>query len=185
MPVGCANLTGTLIDSELFRTRQGAFTGADKDRIGRFEGVGRGTLLLDEIDSLPLEQQGKLLRVLETRCFEPLGSHKQKRSEGRLVVASNVDLNTKVRLGDFREDLYYRAERDADRGAGLAGTAGRTSSPLALDFVADFARNECGREPPPATPEFLACLEAYGWPGNLRELKNIVQKCVIMGAAPR
>src|SRR5688500_16422204 len=106
--VACGALPPDLIESELFGYVKGAFTGADKDKEGKFAATGRGTLLLDEIDVLPPEQQAKLLRVIETGEFEPVGSNETQRSQARLVVASNYSLEDLVRAGSFRTDLYYR-----------------------------------------------------------------------------
>jgi transcriptional regulator with PAS, ATPase and Fis domain len=106
--VACGALPPDLIESELFGYVKGAFTGADKDREGKFAAAGKGTLLLDEIDALTPEQQAKLLRVIETGEYEQVGSNETKRSEARLVVASNYNLEDLVKQGTFRTDLYYR-----------------------------------------------------------------------------
>src|SRR5262249_51583596 len=106
--VNCGTLSGSLIESEMFGHVRGAFTGADRDRTGKFAEAGRGTLLLDDIDAVPLALQGKLLRVADERVFEPVGANRTQPFEARLVVASNRGLDEEVAAGRFRSDLFYR-----------------------------------------------------------------------------
>src|SRR5262249_51806742 len=108
MVIPCGALAANLIESEFFGHVKGAFTGADRPKVGKFEAVGGGTLLLDEIDALGLEQQAKLLRVIETGAYEPVGSNETKRCRARIIAASNWDLEQAVAAGTFRQDLYYR-----------------------------------------------------------------------------
>lgn len=175
--VACGAMPADLIESELFGHVRGAFTSADRSRIGRFEAAGKGTLLLDEIDALALKEQAKLLRVLETGEFEPVGSTETRTSEARLVVASNLDLETLAGENKFRTDLYYRLnvlqftlppvrERPLD------------VVPMALQFI-----GECGKRHninvQRVHREFLSALKRYQWPGNIREMKNQLQRSVL------
>ncbi|MCH7688791.1 MAG: sigma-54-dependent Fis family transcriptional regulator [Planctomycetes bacterium] len=175
--VACGALPRDLIESELFGHVRGAFTGADRNKIGRFEAAGRGTLLLDEIDILGPNEQAKLLRVIETSEYEMVGSTETRISKARLIVASNVDLQSLMEDSEFRSDLYYRLnvlefclpplrERLLD------------IVPLAVMFI-----NECckthGIEIRRVHRDFLEALKKYRWPGNVRELKNQVQRSVL------
>src|SRR5262249_49488166 len=136
--VGCGALSATLIESELFGHLRGAFTGADRDRPGKLSAAGKGTLLLDEINSLPLALQAKLLRAVDERVFEPVGANKGQPLRARLVAASNADLEREAAAGRFREDLYYRLNVVSfylpplrERRAAIA--------PLVRKFLAEFA----------------------------------------------
>jgi two-component system, NtrC family, response regulator HydG len=182
MTVACGALTSNLIESTFFGHVRGAFTGAVDNKIGKFEAVGNGTLLLDEIDTLGLEQQAALLRVIENREFEPVGSNETRYCLGRVVVASNWDLETAVRQGRFREDLYYRLnvmsfhlpplrERLSDIGALVRGIVGRYNTQHRKDLF------EVSRET-------LDVLEAFPWPGNIRQLDNVLQSAVLCSRGP-
>ena len=175
--VACGAMPADLIESELFGHVRGAFTSADRNRIGRFEAAGRGTLLLDEIDALALKEQAKLLRVIETGEFELVGSTESRISEARLIVASNLDLESLALQNKFRTDLYYRLnvlqfilppvrERPMD------------VIPMAVQFI-----SECSlRHNIPVSRihrEFLSVLKRYQWPGNIREMKNQLQRSVL------
>ena len=178
MPVACGALQPTLLESELFGHIKGAFTGADTTKAGRFEAVGEGTLLLDEIDVFSLGQQVKLLRVIETGEYEPVGSTKVKHSKAKLIVASNYCLQRLVELQKFRQDLYYRLNVLK---FGMPALRERPSDIefLATDFINEFC-GEIGSAPPKVTREFLHALRRYAWPGNLRELKNTMQRAVAL-----
>jgi transcriptional regulator with PAS, ATPase and Fis domain len=178
MPLACGALQPTLIESELFGHEKGAFTGADRSKIGKFEAVGPGTLLLDEIDSLTLEQQVKLLRVIETGEFEPVGSNDTRTSSARLIVASNVCLDTLVANNRFRKDLYYRLNVLKFHVPALRERI-PDIVPIALGFVVEIC-NRCGVRIRAVHPEFLASLRSYHWPGNLRELKNCMERAVVL-----
>jgi transcriptional regulator with PAS, ATPase and Fis domain len=182
MVVPCGALASSLIESELFGHARGAFTGADKAKVGKFEAVGKGTLLLDEVDALGLEQQAKLLRVIETGAYEPVGSNETKLCHARVVAASNWDLEQAVAEGKFRQDLYYRLnvlsfylpplrERPEDV---------RT---LARGMVAFFSK-KFKKELFAIHPEALRGLEAFPWPGNIRQLENVIQQSVLMSKGP-
>jgi DNA-binding NtrC family response regulator len=177
LTVPCGALPPQLIESELFGHVKGSFTGADRDKTGKFEAAGDGTLLLDEIDVLDSAQQAKLLRVIETGEFEPVGSNDTRTSGARLIVATNEDPKTLVDQGNFRPDLYYRlnvlefhipplCERRPD------------IIPLTLGFIDEF-RIAHGIGIQRIHPEFLDHLTSYDWPGNIRELKNHVRRAVL------
>lgn len=182
MVVPCGALSSSLIESELFGHARGAFTGANQAKVGKFEAVGEGTLLLDEIDTLGLEQQAKLLRVIETGAYEPVGSNTTLQCRGRIIAASNWDLEEAVEQGKFRQDLYYRLnvlalylpplrERVQDIG------------PLARGIMARFSA-KLQKEPLTLSAEALAVLESFRWPGNIRQLENVVQQAMLVSSGP-
>jgi DNA-binding NtrC family response regulator len=175
--VACGTLPSDLIESELFGHVRGAFTGADRSKIGRFEAAGRGTLLLDEIDVLGPKEQSKLLRVIETGEYELVGSTETRTSKARLITASNVDLETLMEKLEFRSDLYYRLNVLEFK---LPPLRERASDivPLALEFIDDCCRQH-GIEVRRIHRDFLEALKQYRWPGNIRELKNQVQRAVL------
>lgn len=176
--VNCGALPETLVESELFGHRQGAFTGADREQVGKFSQAQDGTLFLDEVDSLSLAAQSKLLRVVEERVFEPLGSGKSQRLVARLLFATNRDLKSEVQAGRFRQDLYYRLNVVTlalpplrDRAVGiptLVGSFLRDLRGRGMTRVREFSR------------EALASLQAYAWPGNIRELRNLVEQLAVL-----
>jgi DNA-binding NtrC family response regulator len=180
--VNCAALAVNLIESEMFGHVKGAFTGADHTRTGKFADVGAGTLVLDEIDALPLAMQAKLLRVIEDRLFEPVGSNKSLSLRARLIAASNRSLEEEVAAGRFRTDLHYRLNVV---GFYLPPLRERRPliQPLAVEFLNRFAaRNNC---PAPAlSAAVLRILEAYDWPGNIRELRNVIERAVALSGGP-
>ncbi len=178
VPVHCAAIPANLLESELFGHEKGAFTGAAERRIGRFEAADGGTLFLDEIGEIDAPTQVKLLRFLETRSFERLGSHKPIQVDVRLVCATNRDLKDLVDKGEFREDLYYRLNVVPIRLPALRERPDDT--PLLLNhFLQQFAE-ENGTPPVSLTPEALTVLQRYGWPGNIRELRNFCENTVVM-----
>ncbi|MGQ9504241.1 MAG: sigma-54 interaction domain-containing protein [Thermogutta sp.] len=177
LTVACGALPPDLIESELFGYVKGAFTGADGNKLGKFAAVDDGTLLLDEIDVLAPEHQAKLLRVIETGEYEPVGSNETHLSRARLIVASNIDLHQLVEQGKFRRDLFYRLnmlsffipplrERPYD------------IEYLARKFAIEQARSLRIRLRG-IEPSFLAALRDYHWPGNVRELENIIRRAVL------
>lgn len=176
--VACGALPSDLIESELFGHVRGAFTGADRDKMGRFEAAGNGTLLLDEIDVLGPNEQVKLLRVIETGEFERVGSTATREANARLIVASNVDLDTLTRKGHFRSDLYYRLNVLQFR---LPPLRERVCDivPLAMHFVNEY-RRQTGIRVDYVDRLFLNGLKSYRWPGNIRELKNHMQRAVLL-----
>jgi DNA-binding NtrC family response regulator len=180
--VPCGALTESLIESELFGHTKGAFTGADRSKEGKLAAAGKGTLLLDEIDALGLAQQATLLRVLETAEYEPVGSNETLKCQARIVAASNVDLEAAARAGRFRSDLYYRLHGLA---LYLQPLRERTEdiAPLARAMAARFAA-KLGKELFAISPEALAALEGCPWPGNIRQLQNVVQQAVLASRGP-
>jgi DNA-binding NtrC family response regulator len=181
LTINCGALSANLIESEMFGHVKGAFTSADANRVGKFTEVGQGTLFLDEIDSLPPALQAKLLRAVEERVFEPVGSNKTQKLQARLIVASNRPLEQEVASGRFRADLYYRLNVVAfqlpplrDRGDGIAM--------LAQGFLTKFARPDQPKLS--IAPEVLRALEAHNWPGNIRELRNVIERAVALSSGP-
>jgi DNA-binding NtrC family response regulator len=174
----CANLPETLVDDELFGHERGAFTGAVAARRGRFESADGGTLFLDEIGDLPLPLQAKLLRVLQERTFERLGSNASHSINIRLLCATHRNLQEMVKLGTFREDLYYRLNvvqlqipplRERRDGVAV----------LAYHFLEHFAE-QFGKKTKRFSSLALGALEEYDWPGNVRQLENVVQRAVVL-----
>jgi len=176
--VNCGSLSDNLIESEMFGHVRGAFTGADRDRAGKFAEAGRGTLLLDDIDALSLPLQAKLLRVVDERVFEPVGSNRSQPVEARLIVASNRRLDDEVAAGRFRTDLFYRLNVVGFYLPPLRDRAFLVPH-LARKFAADFAA-AAGRPTPEIGPEALAAFEAHSWPGNVRELRNVLERAVAL-----
>jgi len=174
--VNCAALSPTLLESEMFGHVRGAFTGADRQHEGKLARAGRGTLLLDEIDSLPLAIQGKLLRAVEERVFEPVGSNESKSMRARLIVASNRNLEEEVAAGKFRADLYFRLNV---LGFHLPALRDRREAIPRLigKYMADFHGHHQGRVTA-VSEQAHAALMAYSWPGNVRELRNVVERTV-------
>jgi DNA-binding NtrC family response regulator len=181
--VHCAALATNLLESELFGHEKGAFTGAVEKRVGRFEGADGGTLFLDEIGEIDASVQVKLLRFLETRSIERLGSMKPIQLDIRLVVATNRDLEDMVRKGTFREDLFYRLNVVRIHMPPLRDR--RDDIPLLLDhYVKQFSEENAV---PPVTFEtdVTQILRAYNWPGNIRELRNFAENMVVMRRGAR
>jgi formate hydrogenlyase transcriptional activator len=176
--VNCAAIPTGLLESEMFGHERGAFTGAIERRIGRFELAHQGTIFLDEIEDIPLELQPKLLRVLQEQEFERLGSSRTIRVDVRIVAATNVDLNRLVAERKFRSDLYYRLnvfpltlpplrERPED-------------VPLLAHFFAQKFAQQMKKPIERIPAESMAALTAYSWPGNIRELQNLIERAVIL-----
>ena len=179
LAINCAALSASLIESELFGHVKGAFTGADRDHPGKFVSAGRGTLFLDEVDSLSLPLQAKLLRAVEERVFEPVGAHRTQSLQARLIVASNRSLEQEVASGRFRADLYYRFNVVSFLLPPLREQ--RTIiSELARAFLAEFSAGRNGAARGIST-EALQALQEYRWPGNIRELRNAIERAVALG----
>ena len=177
--VHCGAITPSLIGSEFFGHVRGAFTSADRDQRGKFAEAAAGTLLLDEIDCVPLDAQAQLLRVVEERFFEPVGSTRSERFRARLVVATNRDLEQEVAAGRFRQDLYYRLDVVRFRLLALRERA-VLIHPLVLKFAAEFSA-AASRPVTSITPDALEALKRHDWPGNIRELRNVVERAVALG----
>jgi DNA-binding NtrC family response regulator len=176
--VNCGALSSTLIESEMFGHVKGAFTGADRDHTGKFAEVGRGTLLLDEIDALSPALQAKLLRAVEERVFEPVGSNKSTAVQGRIIAASNRPLAEESAANRFRADLYYRLNVISFTLPPLRDR--RDMIPhLAANFVAEYSVRS-GREVDGLSAEALRAVEVYDWPGNIRELRNVIERAIVL-----
>jgi DNA-binding NtrC family response regulator len=176
--VSCASLPESLIESELFGYEKGAFTGANQRRIGRFEAAHGGTLFLDEIGELPLSFQVKLLRVLQERQIERLGSHEPIDIDVRIVTASLRPLEDEIESGGFREDLYFRINTVAIHLPPLRER--REDIPLlARHFLEEFVKESGRTEIQGFTDDALEVFERYSWPGNVRELRNVVERAVL------
>lgn len=176
--VNCGALTPHLIESELFGHVRGAFTGADSNRAGKFQTAGDGTLMLDEIDALSWDAQTRLLRALEDRVFEPVGCDKTIPLHARLITATNASLEEAVASRRFRADLYYRIKVVSFELPPLRER--RTLiRPAAEEWVAEFS-DKNGRKRPALADDVVAVLCSYDWPGNLRELRNVVERAVAL-----
>jgi len=175
--IDCSSLVGPLMESELFGHARGAFTGAVGTKLGLIELANGGTAFLDEIGELPLDMQAKLLRVLQEKEFRPVGSLISKRSDFRIIAATNRDLAKEVERGTFRRDLYYRLNVVALR---LAPLRERREDILTLasHFLDRYGRTHS------LTQDVLDALLAYDWPGNVRELENCVQQMVAINSGP-
>jgi DNA-binding NtrC family response regulator len=181
--LNCAALSENLLESELFGHEKGAFTGADKIRKGRFELADGGTLLLDEISEIPVTLQAKLLRVLQEKQFERVGSSMTRQSDVRVIATTNRDLRAWCKQGNFREDLYYRLsvlpiyipplrERCEDIG-------------LLTDYFLTHFASRTGREKIELAPDAKRLLERYEWPGNVRELENLIERACVLACSSR
>jgi two-component system response regulator HydG len=178
--INCGALSANLIESEMFGHVKGAYTGAERDRSGKFAEVGSGTLLLDEIDALPLALQAKFLRVVEDRVFEPVGSNRSLPMQARLIVASNCPLEQQVAAGQFRSDLYYRLNVVSFY---LPPLRERLDiiNPMIDKFISEFATQNA-RKVRGITSKARQVLGAYDWPGNVRELRNAIERAVALCA---
>jgi two-component system C4-dicarboxylate transport response regulator DctD len=177
VPVNCGALPEALFESELFGHEAGAFTGAAKRRIGRFEYAHHGTLFLDEIDSLPIAMQAKLLRVLQERQIERLGSNEPISADFRTIAATQTDLKKAIETGVFRSDLFYRLDVAEIHVPALRDR--REDIPLLFQAFADELAAHHERDTPKLSREDLQALMAYSWPGNVRELRNVVERYVL------
>jgi DNA-binding NtrC family response regulator len=176
--VNCASIPRELYESEFFGHVRGAFTGAIKDRVGRFEAAHGGTLFLDEIGEIPIELQSKLLRALQERQYERVGDERTKRADVRIIAATNRDLKAEVAAGKFREDLYYRLNVFPLQAVPLRER--REDIPhLAKHFVRILTKElQCPM--PRLTEAGVARLQNYDWPGNIRELRNVIESAMIV-----
>ena len=182
LALNCAAIPETLLESELFGHEKGAFTGAERRRIGKFEQVNGGTLFLDEIGDMPLPAQAKLLRVLQEQAFERVGGNETIRTDVRLIAATHRDLKAWSDEGKFRPDLYYRLGVFTihlpplrERGEDLA---------LLVQFYLRRISRELGREVREVAPEALERLRGYSWPGNVRELQSVLKQAILRAHGP-
>jgi formate hydrogenlyase transcriptional activator len=180
--INCSAISAGLVESELFGHVKGAFTGAFERRTGRFELADGGTIFLDEIGELPLETQVKLLRVLQEREFEPVGSNRPIRVDVRVIAATNRDLQESIREGRFRSDLFYRLNVFPVEMPPLRDRRSDISQ-LAMFFLARFAK-KFGKHIESIPRETLDRLVNYSWPGNVRELQNVIERAAILSQSP-
>ena len=176
--VDCGAIPDTLFESELFGFEKGAFTGAVRSQIGKFERANNGTFFLDEINNLPLNMQAKLLRVIEEKSMSKLGGRNDIKINVRIIVASNCNIIEHVKKGDFRSDLYYRLnEFKID----IPTVAERKDDiPLLASYFLNQANEKFNKTINGFTPNVLKILLRYSWPGNIRELKNVINRAVIL-----
>jgi len=183
VPVHCAALSSTLLESELFGHEKGSFTGAAEQRKGRFEMADGGSLFLDEIGEVDSTVQVKILRALEERAFERVGGQDTIEVDTRLIAATNRDLKQMVADGTFREDLYYRLHVVVIELPTLRNRAG--DIPLLLNHFLEVFNQENDRAIEGFSPDALDLLQAYDWPGNVRELRNVVEQMVVLSRGQR
>ena len=182
LKINCAALPGELLESELFGHERGAFTGAYRDKPGKFELARNGTILLDEIGEVPLRLQAKLLHVLQDGEFARVGGERVLTTDMRVLAATNRDLETEIRGGRFREDLYYRLNVIQIRIPPLRER--RDEIPALIDGFLAIANRQYGRAVEVAAPLRQQLLE-HAWPGNVRELQNFIKRLVVLGGSAR
>ncbi len=180
--LNCAAIPTGLLESELFGHEKGAFTGAIAQRIGRFELADGGTVFLDEVGDIPLELQPKLLRVLQEREFERLGSTRTLRTDARLIAATNRELRKMVEQRKFREDLFYRLNVFPIDVPPLRQRS--EDIPLLVNHFAQRFARRMNRTIETIPAETMAALTRYAWPGNIRELQNLIERAVILSRGP-
>jgi two-component system response regulator AtoC len=176
--INCAAMPADMVEAELFGHEKGAFTGAAKDRVGKFELASKGTIFLDEITEMPIALQSKLLRVLQEGRIERLGSNRTIELDMRVIAACNVDPREAVRAGRLREDLYYRLNVFS---LALPPLRDRVED---IEGLVQHLAARAGRRVT-FSPDALACLQGYAWPGNVRELDNVVQRALILCSGER
>ncbi len=176
--INCASLPANLIESELFGHEKGAFTGAIKKRIGFFELAHKGSLFLDEIGEMPIELQAKLLRVLQDGKFERIGGEEVISTDVRVIAATNRNLEKSIEEGKFRSDLYYRLNVFQLESPPLRDR--KEDIKLLLDFFVKKFSDKMGKSIKNILPKTLSLLESYHWPGNIRELENVIERAVIL-----
>jgi PAS domain S-box-containing protein len=181
--VNCASIPKDLFESEFFGHVRGAFTGAHKDRVGRLRLANGGTLFLDEVGEIPMSLQGKLLRALQEQEFERVGEDTTTKVDVRVVAATNRNLEDEVRAGRFREDLYYRLSVFPIELPPLRERV-EDIAPLARHFL-DSVCSDLRREPPALTNQHISMLKKHQWPGNIRELRNVIERAIILTKGSR
>ncbi|HYJ45415.1 MAG TPA: sigma-54 dependent transcriptional regulator, partial [Pyrinomonadaceae bacterium] len=181
--VNCAALTETLLESELFGHEKGAFTGAIAQKKGKIEIADGGTLFLDEVGEMSPLLQTKLLRVLQEREFERVGGTRTLHVDIRIIAATNRNLEEAIKMGSFRQDLYFRLNVVSVRMPPLRERR-EDISLLARHFTARYSE-KCKRRVTGLSAEALECLSAYDWPGNVRELENAIERAVVLGSTER
>ncbi len=176
--VDCGTLSKELANSELFGHVKGAFTGAMTDKVGQFESANKGTLFLDEVGNLSYEVQVKLLRAIQERIVQPIGSNREVKVDVRIITATNDDLLESVRDGHFREDLYHRLNEFKLKVPALKERS--EDLPEFLNYFREAANKELGRQVTGFDSQVLELFDRYEWPGNLRELRNVVKRSVLL-----
>jgi two-component system nitrogen regulation response regulator GlnG len=180
LAINCAAIPETLLESELFGHERGAFTGADRRRIGKFEQASGGTVFLDEIGDMSLATQAKVLRLLQEQRFERVGGNETVQTDVRVIAATNKDLEAEVAAGRFRRDLLYRLNVFTIRLPALRER--REDVPLLIDhFLRRFSRS-LGRHIHTVAPEAMRCLLAYDWPGNVRQIQSVLKYAIVQAA---
>lgn len=182
-PLNCAGLSESILEAELFGHVRGAFTGAERDREGRFEYADKGTLFLDEVGDMPLVMQAKLLRVLESGEVIRVGANEPRHVDVRLISATNHDLAQRVKEGRFREDLYFRIKGMEIHLPALRER--REDIPLLVRHYAAHFASQLGRPVPQLGEDVMQALLAFDWPGNVRQLMNVVQNMVVVAEGDR
>jgi len=177
--INCSAFSKELLESELFGHVAGAFTGAIKDKKGLFEEAHKGTIFLDEIGEMAIDLQAKLLRVLESGEFIKVGESKPSIVDVRIIAATNRELTTEIKAGHFREDLYYRLSVFQIKLPSLKERSGDIEA-LAKHFAALYAVKAINKKSINLSPDFVSALQQYNWPGNIRELKNVIERAVIL-----
>lgn len=177
--VNCAAIPSELIESELFGHVKGSFTGANKDRAGKFEAANKGTIFLDEIGDMSLSAQAKVLRALQENKIQRVGSDKDIKVDVRVVAATNKNLKKEIKEGRFREDLYHRLAVILIEVPPLNDR--KNDIPLLIDYFSQKISNEQGVVKKEFSPEAIALLQEYDWTGNIRELRNVVERLLILG----
>jgi two-component system, NtrC family, nitrogen regulation response regulator NtrX len=176
--MNCAAIPQELIESELFGHEKGSFTGAFERKKGKFELADEGTLFLDEVGDMSLTTQSKVLRVIETQEFQRVGGNKNIKVDVRIIAATNKDLIEEAKKGNFREDLLYRLNVIPISAPPLRER--KEDIPAIVEHFLSYFAVECGQKPKTITEDGLKALEAYEWPGNIRELRNMIERLVIM-----
>jgi len=176
--VNCGAIPSELLEAELFGVMKGAFTGALQDRTGRFQAAHTGTIFLDEIGELPIQLQVKLLRVLQTKQFEPVGSSKTIEVDVRIIAATNRDMEEAIQKKEFREDLYYRLNVIPVKIPSLRER--KSDIPLLIHHFVQNFNQVTGHSVEAPSGQILEALMTYDWPGNVRELENLMERLVIL-----
>ena len=176
--VNCAALPSELLESELFGYKKGAFTGANRDKPGRFQAASGGSLFLDEIGDMPMPLQAKLLRVLQERQIEPLGATSPEPADARIIAATHKNLAREVKAGNFREDLFFRLNVLEINIPPLRERL--DDLPILAAHLADKLAEKNGKRLRGVGPRFLEALQRYDWPGNVRELENVLERAIIL-----
>lgn len=179
LAINCAALTANLLESELFGHVRGAFTGADRDKIGLFEAAGNGTIFLDEISEMPIDLQAKLLRVLQEKKFRKVGGTKDISCQATIIATSNRELLLEIQENRFRQDLYYRLAVFPIQVPTLRSPGRRSDIPLLARFFLKTS-DICNHDVQDLTPAAEQILMSHNWPGNVRELRNVIDRALIL-----